>query len=390
MFIHMRKTLFYFTKDSSNFIRKSHVSFSHYFSSSVEKQPPSASTPTLSEFLMHKHHFSPESAARVSSVLTHLKDPHKSDSVLSFFKDSGFSITQLEKIMISWPQMLVASLENTIKPKYKFFQDLGFSADEIAKIITSNPDTLRRRPNARVTPSLSVLKGLLGPNVELVKVLRISGWFLKYNLEKTLAPNFEFLKSCGIAKEHIFWLMKRFPRALLCKPETMRKFVEYNDQVGIKRSSKMYIHAIRVLSSMSNESWELKLQAFRNLGFSEDDIVVAFRKSPQVFAVSEDKMKKLKEVLLSTGKYDAMCIVKNPTSLGCSIEKRYKPRLQVLRTLENKNLIQSWPSFRTMYNINDADFFRKYVDPYLSELGDACWVKSAFTGKRSRKLTPSA
>ncbi|KAL3845809.1 hypothetical protein ACJIZ3_003212 [Penstemon smallii] len=388
MFINLRKTLAYFTKDSY-FICKSNVSFSHYFSTSVKKQQP-VTTPTVSEFLMNKHHFSPQSASRVASVLTRMRNPQKSDSVLSFLKDNGFSVTQLEKIVEYRPRFLGASLEKVIKPKIKIFQDLGFSKNDITEIIASNPDIFHRSMNNRIIPSLSVLKGLLGSNVELVKVLTVPSWFVISDMENTLAPNFKFLQSCGIPKEYIIWLMYKYPRTLLHKPESMRKFVEYIDQVGIKRSSKMYIHAIRVLSSMSSESWELKLEAFRNLGFSEDDIVVTFRKAPQVFAVSVNKMKKVKEVLLSTGKYDAMCIVKNPTSLGCSIEKRYKPRLQVLSILESKNLIKNWPSFSVMYQSNNANFLKKFVNPYLNEFRDGCLDMSAFSGKKSLKQTPSA
>ncbi|WCJ18214.1 hypothetical protein M5689_000584 [Euphorbia peplus] len=37
--------------------------------------------------------------------------------------------------------------------------------------------------------------------------------------------------------------------------------------------------------SMSPENWKLKLDVFRELGFSEQDILVAFRRAPQSFGV---------------------------------------------------------------------------------------------------------
>ncbi|KAL6578325.1 hypothetical protein OROMI_010653 [Orobanche minor] len=104
--------------------------------------------------------------------------------------------------------------------------------------------------------------------------------------------------------------------------ENVRKFVEKADQMGAHGNSKMFIHAVRVVSSMSDESWELKLKAFRDVGFSEHDILRVFRTTPLVFAVSVEKMKKVKEIVLGTGKYDISCIVNHSTSLrACSLRQ---------------------------------------------------------------------
>ncbi|KAL0283443.1 UNVERIFIED_CONTAM: hypothetical protein Sradi_7228500 [Sesamum radiatum] len=129
--------------------------------------------------------------------------------------------------------------------------------------------------------------------------------------------------------------MYYFPRLLSCKP-VMKKYVDQVDKMGVDRSSRMFIHGVRVISSMSYKTLELKFRTFRELGFSEGDIAAAFRNSPLAFAVSEEKLKEVKEVLLATGKYNLSCIVNYPTSLMYSIEKRYKPRLQVLEMLESK------------------------------------------------------
>ncbi|KAG8369212.1 hypothetical protein BUALT_Bualt15G0127700 [Buddleja alternifolia] len=390
----------YFSNNNSVVVSicKSHTCFSlsllHYYSTSASsssrgKQHLVTTNPSVSE-LLQKYHFSPESASQVASALTRLKNPAKYDSILTFLIENGFSNTQLEKILKYRPTLLSANPDKVIKPKIKIFQDLGFSANDTADIITNDPDILYRSLNNRVIPSLSAMKGLLGSSVEVAKILKISGWFLKYDIEKTMLPNVAFLKSCGIDMDQISWLMYNFPRSLLCKPESMTKFVERIDEMGISRSSKMFIHAIRVLGSMTNETWELKLKAFQNLGFSEDDIVAAFRKAPQVFCASEDKMRKLKEVLLATRKYDILSIINHPTSLICSIEKRYKPRLQVLGILDSKNLIKDWPSFAALYKMPDDRFFKKYVGPYSDEVGDLFLLNSASSSKRSVKLIPSA
>ncbi|KAK6130708.1 hypothetical protein DH2020_035562 [Rehmannia glutinosa] len=294
----------------------------------------------------------------------------------------GFSVTQLEIIFKAKPTLLSADLENIIKPKINILLDFGFSADEIVEIITKDPLILHSSANKRVIPSLSVLKGLLGSTAKVVEIAKVSGWYLRSDLDESLLPNIDLLTSCGVAMEKIFWLMYYFPRFMLQKPETMNKYVEKADKMGADRSSKMFIHSVLVVGQMNKENWELKMKAFRELGFSEQDIFQVFRTQPQVFAVSAEKIKRVKEVVLATGKYDMSCIINDPASLSRSIEKRYKPRIQVLEILEGKNLITSWPSFSALCKMTEEKFFERYVRPYYDEVGEVYMTKSAISGKR--------
>ncbi|KAK6131138.1 hypothetical protein DH2020_035117 [Rehmannia glutinosa] len=337
MSAHIRRSVASLFSKSPSPMCKSHVRFwlsLCYFASSTETHP--VSTPT---FNLHKYHFSPQAA----SVLARLKNPERSDSVLSFLQESGFSNAQLEKIVKCKPELLCANIENIIKPKIKIFHDLGFSAHEVAGIISSNPVIFSRSIRNRIIPSLSVLKGLVGSNAEVAKLIRKNSWFLITDLEKTMVPNIEFLKSCGIPVNQITRYTCFFPRFILHKPEIMRKAVDKADEMGVSRSSNVFIYAVGVVSSMSNEILELKFKTFREFGFSEDEILGMFRKAPQVFSVSEEKINNVIELLLATGRYSTLCIARFPNSLMYSIETRYKPRLHALETLEKKNLIENWP-----------------------------------------------
>ncbi|KAL6573306.1 hypothetical protein OROHE_001765 [Orobanche hederae] len=369
---------FLFPKNPS-FLCEPRVHLSVYFPTSRNEQPRNDSN--FYESLMQKYNFHPQTASHLASVLTTVKTPQKSDTILSFFVESGFSAAQLEKIVKSWPKLLNVNLDKIIKPKFKIFQDFGLSTNEIVDIISNDPSILHCSAGKRVIPSLSVLKGLLGSTAEVAKVLKVSGWFILSDLTKTLVPNVGLLTSCGIDMDNIVRLMYYIPQTLLRKPENVRKFVEKADQMGADRNSKMFIHAVRVVSSMSDESWELKLKAFRDVGFSEHDILRVFRTTPLVFAVSVEKMKKMKEIVLGTGKYDISCIVNHPTSLTCSIEKRYKPRIVVLETLEGNNLIRKWPPFSSLFRFKDKKFFEKFVCPYYAEVGEVYKSMTGFSGE---------
>ncbi|PIN22413.1 hypothetical protein CDL12_04873 [Handroanthus impetiginosus] len=246
-----------FSRNASS-VCKFHASLSlsrRFFSSSSEKEL--VTNPAVFDFLLHKHHFSPQ---------------------------SGFSNTQLEKILKYRPRYLQVSLDASLKPKIKTFQDLGFSSNDIAKIISSNPVILDSNPNTRAVPAQSVLEGLLGSNDDVAKLLRKSARFLTTDLEKTVMPNIELLESYGISMERIVRFLITYPRFVLRKPESLRQSADKAQDMG------MFIHAVRVVASMSSKTWEAKLQAFRNFGFSEGEIMTMLRKAPTLFAGSVEKI----------------------------------------------------------------------------------------------------
>lgn len=368
----------------NSLICKSHVSVSpslHNFSSVLCKSFASLSTssechvvadPAVYDVLVNKHEFSPQVASFVASDLARSRSQEKSDSILTFLEESGFSSTQLEKIVKCRPRLLTASLEDEIRLKIKTFQEWGFSPDDIAQITSRNQAILHVTTRNRIVPSLTVLKELLGSDHEsIIKLLRICPRLVTADMAKTLTPNVELLKSHGIAMAHIHKILFSWPRCLLVKPDFLKRAVEKAKEMGASESSRMFVYGVRVFASMSEKAWEKKLRDFRGMGFSDRDLLVMFGKAPNAVMVSKRKIKKMKELLVSTGKFGVSSIVDHPCMLGCSVEKRMKPRLRILGILESKNLIKKWPSLGTIYTLSDDKFLDRFVWRYSEKVGKA-------------------
>ncbi|WCJ18517.1 hypothetical protein M5689_000862 [Euphorbia peplus] len=125
-----------------------------------------------------------------------------------------------------------------------------------------------------------------------------SGQNLEY-LNKILLPNLEYLKSCGICSSWIATYVCRAPLTYTIKPTKLKDIVQRVNEMGVDRKSKVFMEALKVMSCMTRESWELKLKVFRELGFSEQNVLVAFRRMPSVFGSSEKKIKQVTQLLLS-------------------------------------------------------------------------------------------
>ncbi|XP_059629821.1 transcription termination factor MTERF6, chloroplastic/mitochondrial-like [Cornus florida] len=374
MTIYICKSLISLSLNNSSHLNKTRIPLLSLLFFSSSPKPPIP----VADYLLDRHKFSPETASKVSSVVTYVKRPEDTDSILSFLKESGFSDSHLELVIKRMPKVLSANLERTIKPKFKFFQDLGFSSTDVVKIVSSNPQILLCSVDNQLGPSILALKSVLGSNMDDVsRVLKRYGGFLRNDLTKTMIPNIEFMKSCGISSSQITRCVYNFPRLFLYKPTRIREYVKRVDDKGFDRKSKMFLEAVRVVSSMKIENWELKLELFKSLGLSEDDILSVFRRQPQVFAVSERKIKAITQLFLSTGKYDISVVVNHPEFLVYSVESRLKPRLRVMEALERRNLLLKKPSLTTQFIISNKKFFERYVLPYSDEVGELFVVNKA-------------
>ncbi|KAK9134302.1 hypothetical protein Syun_013632 [Stephania yunnanensis] len=132
----------------------------------------------------------------------------------------------------------------------------------------------------------------------------------------------------------------------------------------------MFVHAIRILSSLTEEKWELKKEMFRGLGWSEDDILFVFKRNPNAFTVSDKKIREIVRYLENAGGYDSSFLVLHPEMCLYSLEGRIKPRFQIWQILRSKKLLNA--SLPTVCKMRDEVFSEKCVLPYVDIVGKYC------------------
>ena len=120
----------------------------------------------------------------------------------------------------------------------------------------------------------------------------------------------------------------------------------------------MFLAANRKLSSMSEENWELKLKHFKRLGFFfEENTMSTFRRTSQVFVVSERKIKEVTEFLIRRKKIDISFTKSHPAVLICCDEHSLKPRLLVFEISQSKNLLCRKDSLTPVLRCLNSLFF---------------------------------
>ncbi|XVF82929.1 hypothetical protein PTKIN_Ptkin16aG0090900 [Pterospermum kingtungense] len=315
-------------------------------------------------YLINSCGFSPKAALAVPKSVN-FQTPEKPDSVISFFKDHGFSETQIRTIIKRLPELLVYNPEKILLPKLQFFYGIGVSRSKLASILSSNPFVLKCSLHNRIVPSFNYFKHLT--NCDDDKVLVAYKHFqgvLANDFQSLIAPNFAVLRECGVPESNILSKLVNHPRVFARSHEKFKRTVEEVKKLSFNPLRKNFLIALQALLQLSKSTWEQKVNVLKQWGWSNEEIALAFGKSPNLMELSEHKIKAAMNFFVNTMGCKPSCIANRPVLLSLSLHKRLIPRWSLLQFLLSKGLIEKCISLQVLFESNEKKFLRRFVTPY--------------------------
>uniref|UniRef100_A0A7N0ZWJ8 Uncharacterized protein n=1 Tax=Kalanchoe fedtschenkoi TaxID=63787 RepID=A0A7N0ZWJ8_KALFE len=310
------------------------------------------------------------------------KNLERCGSIITFFRERGFSDTQLQQLVEKRPELLTVRLDG-LRRKMQFLRDNRLWGSNLAGLLVLNPVILRRALENHLEPSLELLMKYLGTIERLEVALKRSSWLLTCNLSQTMQPNIDLLISEGVSLKAIQFMMAKKPWAVLQKPESMARAIKDVMELGVRPSSPIFIHAVCVRVSLTEASWTAKFNVFRSLGWADEEIISAFVRDPLCLACSEKKIRAVTDFIVKTMKLNQAIIIAYPKLLMYSIESRYKPRFFVLTKLKSKNLVKDDLKWQWVLTKSEKKFVENYIMKYREEVPD---LMKTYTSMRASKL----
>ncbi|KAK6934059.1 Transcription termination factor, mitochondrial/chloroplastic [Dillenia turbinata] len=332
----------------------------------VESQSLSNSNPTI-DYLMESCGFSHTSALSASKHLN-LKSFQNPDSVLQVFRDYGFSKTHIKEVVFRNPLVLLSKPTKTLKPKLDFLSKSGISGDDLIQLVVSDPSILGRSLDNRIIPCLVFLKKFFQYDRDIVSLLlkRRGSWVFR-KFAKTMEPNVETLRKCGVRDEDIAKLMWVKARTMSRRPDEFARIVSEMKQMGFDPSKRMFIHGLCTVSAMKDSKLKSKLEIFKEFSWSDEQVKSLFIKQPVVLRASAENIRKSLEFLMNESKLSASKILKNPVAMILSLEKRVKPRSYIAQILISKRLIPE-DKLVTLLMATEAAFLKRYLKKHQKQL----------------------
>lgn len=121
------------------------------------------------------------------------------------------------------------------------------------------------------------------------------------------------------------------------------KFKENVNKVmslGVHPSSFIFVKALYVISVLDESKWALRMKFYSKYGWTEDNLMLAFRKNPIFMVVSEKTFSSKVDLLVNKMGLQPADVSEHPTVLTYSLEKWIIPRCSVISVLLLKGLIK--------------------------------------------------
>ncbi|KAK1294213.1 hypothetical protein QJS10_CPA16g01298 [Acorus calamus] len=259
-----------------------------------------------------------------------------------------------------------------------FLRDVGFSTPNLTFLLSKNSYILRYSLSNQIVPAFGFLKGILGTDEAVITTIKRAQWLLSKDLHNIMGSKIGLLQDHGVPNSRISALIKWQPRCFL--QVHLDRFTEALTKVkamGFEPSSSYFNVALVSITSISESNWEEKFELYRSFGWSEDDILSAFKKQPQIMALSKDKMRKMMDFFSKEPGLGLSVVSHYPNLLLLSLEKTIIPRWSVICVLMSHGILNKDVNFYTICCSKEKIFLEKYVIKYQK----VTQVLEAYQGK---------
>nr|XP_025646658.1 uncharacterized protein LOC112741773 isoform X3 [Arachis hypogaea] len=263
-------------------------------SSTLSSSSSSRGNSFVVSYLVGTCGFSPERAVYISKRFS-FETSDKPDAVISFIKNIGLSQTTTLRVIQSLPQLLVAN-PKTLQPKIDFFKSKGFSSSDICRIIEGCPSILTRSLQNEIAPSFDCFDAMFQSRHKLIKAATGYSAML-YDFARYTEPNIKLLREEGVAESHIVRLIEYYPNQLKNSPKKFKEVLQEVKDMKFDPLTFQFIVAIHVKAKTGKSTWERKEGIYRKWGWTDADIIRAFRRCPWCFASSDNKIEAVMDFL---------------------------------------------------------------------------------------------
>ncbi|KAK1277820.1 hypothetical protein QJS04_geneDACA003677 [Acorus gramineus] len=334
---------------------------------SSESTPTDPKSSLTVSYLTTSCGLSPESALKASKWVT-LKTTKNADLVLDFLRSHGFDQTHIAKAITRQPRLLTLHPERNIKPKMDFLTRYGFSDSQLIKLVSREPTIITRSMDKHIAPTLEFLRGLIGTQSDVIEVVDRLTLLLRSFYQERLVPNISALREHGVPVSQVSKYIIKYPNMFcMTAPTRFCEVVTVIHGIGIHPSQSIFIEAVRAMVCLSKSNWDGKFEVYKSFGWSEDEIVSAFRRFPKCMMFSQKKIKRGMEYFIKDLGWEKSYLSKYPVLLGFSLEKTVIPRCSVLQVLLSEGLIKKDMKWTTALKQSEKRFLERFVIKYKNE-----------------------
>ncbi|KAK7264606.1 hypothetical protein RJT34_32215 [Clitoria ternatea] len=179
---------------------------------------------------------------------------------------------------------------------------------------------------------------------QTLNIVKRGPWLLSCDPHKSLLPKFQFLRSKGSSTSDIVHMVTLAPR-------------NYN----FDPSTSTFCIALLAKKTVKKENWDEKVDIFKRWGWSQEHVLLVFKRRPYCMLTSVDKINALMSFWVDQLGWNSLDLARAPGILSLSLPKRIVPRASVLQFLVYKGLLKKDASMVLPMLGTEKLFFEKFA-----------------------------
>ncbi|KAJ6427722.1 hypothetical protein OIU84_023176 [Salix udensis] len=159
--------------------------------------------------------------------------------------------------------------------------------------------------------------------------------------------NADFLIKEGLPVDRIAKLMQWQPRVMRQKHDKMVYAATATKKMGFQPGDRLFVRALAVLVLVSESTWRKRIEVMK-----------------------KEKIRGAMDFFYNTMELQRQSLITYPHFVGFSIDKRVRPRYNVMKVLESRKLIEGNWNISTALTISEEKFLLNYVAKYADKAPD--------------------
>lgn len=251
---------------------------------------------------------------------------------------------------------------NNLQSKLHILSSLGVSSSDLAKIVYCRPRFLNCRLNKNLDERIEYLQALFGSREILLKAVLRNPSLLTYDLHNSIKPVIAMYESVGLSRQDLISMLLSRP-TLIPRCTLNDEKMDYIHRTGVSKVSRMYKYVVTLFSISRLETIHKKMANLEKFGFSEDEILNFFGRSPLLLTLSVDKVQRNMTFILGTMKLPASSVLRDPCLLHFNLETLLRPRYLLAEKIDDMDLVPrvKGPSMVRALRMTEKRFIKAFI-----------------------------
>lgn len=260
---------------------------------------------------------------------------HANDST-EVFRRWGCADDDIAQIFARRPSLRRSDL-NLLQDKLELLQGVGITSPDLVKIINCHPRILKCRINNNFHERIEFFLKMFESKEVLIKAIVKNPLLLTYDFHNKIKPAISQYEELGLSRKDLILMLLSRP-TLIPRSSFDDEKMGYIQKTGLTHGDKMYKYIVTIIGISRLETIRQKVAHLEKFGFTEDETFTLLGRSPLILTLSVDKVQRNMTFILCTLKLPAKSILNYPFLLYLNLEAVLKPRVLLLRKMEEMGL----------------------------------------------------